>query len=78
MYGKPHPRFERTLPLGTHTAMGPIPHLRHAGILCPVCIETVRRPDGTVRAMTRNYLPVPVRHGKLFVYALPGGGRIVR
>lgn len=70
--------FERTQMLGTQTAMGAIPHLRHAGLLCPVAIETQRRPDGTVVAVTRNWRPVPVMIGKLFAYALPGGGRIVR
>lgn len=72
--------------LGTATADGFIPHAEVAfegGVfLAPVKLRVRQMPKQgsavVVRESFYGRLPVPLRYGSSLVYALPGGGELLR
>jgi len=66
----------------TDTSEGPIPHLRHGDLLCPVKLERVEFGSGWKLKKAPQYgygneKPMPMRRNGRLVYALPGGGEVV-
>ena len=61
--------FRHTVPGGTDTVEGFIPHREHrSGFTMPVAITIHRHASG---------LPLPVRYGNAYEWVLPGGRRYV-
>lgn len=58
---------------GTETAAGYVPHLSFRGLHCPVKLATVSTSRGRQVVMNWQQKPQPVRRGRCYVYALPGG-----
>lgn len=74
IYLKPHTETMKMKEECTMTAIGPIPHLKYNGILCPVKLD-MNHGRGIKKAGAWYPKPI-IRDGK-YAYALPGGGEIV-
>lgn len=61
---------------GTLTAQGWIPHLHLGSLRCPVMLAVLDTGSAKELIADSDGRPHPVRHGGLYVFALPGGGSI--
>lgn len=58
------------------TAQGWIPHLRIGRLRCPVRLAVLEVGPGRKLVPDSRGRPHPIRHGGLYVFALPGGGSV--